>query len=81
MFWPQDDSPWERAQFLLEESLLDRYLTLAGLLCGNGMADSAFEDARDYLEACKEAVAQQQLPTRAADRRRLLRCAAAAWST
>ena len=58
---------------MLRESLLERYLTMAALMCGDEMAESAFEDACEYLDACKQAVDQRQLPTRAADRRRLLK--------
>ncbi|PSC67932.1 14 kDa zinc-binding isoform A [Micractinium conductrix] len=65
---PPVDPPW-----VLRESLLERYLTMAALMCGDEMAESAFEDACEYLDACKQAVDQRQLPTRAADRRRLLK--------
>lgn len=64
---------WERAQWVLRESLLGRYLTVAALMCGEEMADGAFEDACEYLDACKQAIASKQLPgPRTADRRRLL---------
>lgn len=71
MFAPEeDDCPWESAQWLLQ-GLLDRYLTFAALLCANEMAEDAWEDAYEFMDACKQAAQAPAPPT--VDRRRLLR--------